>query len=509
MSKRILELRRQQSEILTEARTISDKAGGEKRALDEAEASRFDELMGKADAFQKDIEREERAGSFAAAQQQGEDDPNRLGMGEGEVRAYSLTRAIRAAANHATGQRDAWKEAGLELEASQAVAKRMGRDPQGFFVPMDVQERRSPERRDLNVTTGSAGGDMVATDLLADSFIDLLRNRMVVRQAGATVLTGLQGDIAIPRQTGGATAYWVAESGAPTESQQTVDQVTLTPKTVGAYTDFSRKLLKQSSMDVERFVRADLTNVIALAIDLAALHGTGASNQPTGIAATSGIGSVAGGTNGLAPAWAHIVGLETEVAIDNADIGRLGKSPLRVHMESIGFGVALQSFGSTYFGNGARPGGVLEHPGRLSEQAIKRLEKDFNADHGGLENSHRLKILEEGMKYSPVGVPPEEAQFLESRVFQLGEMARIFRIQPHMVGDLSKSSNNNIEQQSLEHVIYTLQPWLVSIEQSLRRSLLLQNEKRNQSFEHAVNGLLRGDFAARYAGYAVGLAQRE
>jgi len=323
MSKRILELRRQQSEILTEARTISDKAGGEKRALAEAEASRFDELMGEADAFQKDIEREERAGSFAAAQQQGEDDPNRLGMGEGEVRAYSLTRAIRAAANHATGQRDAWKEAGLELEASQAVAKRMGRDPQGFFVPMDVQERRSPERRDLNVTTGSAGGDMVATDLLADSFIDLLRNRMVVRQAGATVLTGLQGDIAIPRQTGGATAYWVAESGAPTESQQTVDQVTLTPKTVGAYTDFSRKLLKQSSMDVERFVRADLTNVIALAIDLAALHGTGASNQPTGIAATSGIGSVAGGTNGLAPAWAHIVGLETEVAIDNADIGRL------------------------------------------------------------------------------------------------------------------------------------------------------------------------------------------
>ena len=184
--------------------------------------------------------------------------------------------------------------------------------------------------------------------------------------------------------------------------------------------------------------------------------------------------------------------------------GLVGKSPLRVHMESIGFGVALQSFGSTYFGNGARPGGVLEHPGRLSDQAIKRLEKDFNADHGGLSNAHRLKILEEGMKYSPVGVPPEEAQFLESRIFQLGEMARIFRLQPHMVGDLSKSTNNNIEQQSLEHVIYTLQPWLVSVEQSLRRSLLLPKEKRNLSFEHAVNGLLRGDFAARYAGYAVG-----
>jgi HK97 family phage major capsid protein len=177
--------------------------------------------------------------------------------------------------------------------------------------------------RDLVVGTPTAGGNLVATDLMSQSFIELLRNKMIVRAAGATVLAGLVGDVAIPRQTGGATAYWVAESGAPTESQQTVDQVALTPKTVGAFTDISRKLLKQSSIDVEMFVRNDLATVLALAIDLAALHGSGASNQPTGIASTSGIGSVVGGTNGLAPAWSHIVDLESEVAIDNADVGAL------------------------------------------------------------------------------------------------------------------------------------------------------------------------------------------
>ena len=165
---------------------------------------------------------------------------------------------------------------------------------------------------------------MVATDLLASNFIDLLRNRMVLQAAGATMLTGLVGNIAIPRQTGGATAYWVAENNSPTESQQAVDQVPMTPKTVGAYTDIARKLIMQSSVDVEAFVRRDLSTVQALAIDLAGLHGTGASNQPTGVAITSGIGSVVGGSDGAAPTWANIVSLETEVAQDNADLGSLG-----------------------------------------------------------------------------------------------------------------------------------------------------------------------------------------
>jgi HK97 family phage major capsid protein len=240
--------------------------------------------------------------------------PNLLGMDEKEVRAYSLVRAINAAA---TGD---WRGAELEREASEAVARQLGRSPEGFFMPLDVQR----QKRDLTAGTDSAGGYFVDTELRSQSFIEMLRNRMMVKQAGATILGGLVGDVAIPKQSGGATYYWVAESGAPTESAQTAAQVSLTPHTGGAYTDISRKLLKQSSIDVENFVRSDLATVCALGLDLAALHGTGADNQPTGIAATSGIGSVAGGDNGAAPDWDDIIDLETAVAVDNADLGSLG-----------------------------------------------------------------------------------------------------------------------------------------------------------------------------------------
>lgn len=240
-------------------------------------------------------------------------DPN-IGMNPQEIRQYSLVKAINAAA---TGD---WRNARLELEASEAVAKRMGITPQGLFVPYDWM---AGEQRDVVKGTATAGGHTVATNLLAQNFIDLLRNRMVLQQAGITVLSGLVGDVAIPRQTGGATAYWVAESGAPTESLQAFDQVTMNPKTLGAFTDMSRRLLKQSSLDVEAFVRTDLATIAGLEIDRAGLHGLGSSNQPTGIAATAGIGSVAGGTNGLAPTRTHLVGLETEVAQDNADVGNL------------------------------------------------------------------------------------------------------------------------------------------------------------------------------------------
>lgn len=179
-------------------------------------------------------------------------------------------------------------------------------------------------KRDLVVGTPTAGGNLVAENLLAANFIDLLRNRSALMgQNMATMLTGLIGDVAIPKQTGGATGYWLAESGTPTESQQTIGQVPLTPKTVGAYTDISRKLLQQSSIDVEAFVRGDLATVLGLAIDLAGIAGTGANNQPRGILNTVGIGSVIGGTNGAAPTWANIVALESEVAAANADVGRL------------------------------------------------------------------------------------------------------------------------------------------------------------------------------------------
>ena len=232
-----------------------------------------------------------------------------IGMSDKEVRSFSIVRAIQALS---TGS---WKDAGFELECSRAAAKKLGRDPQGIFLPADVL------RRDLTVGTATAGGHTVGTDLASDSFIEMLKNRMAVAAMGARTLTGLVGNIAIPRQSSGATAYWVAESGAPTESAQAFDQVTMSPKTVGAFTDISRKLLLQSSLDVEAFVRSDLASTLALAIDLAALNGSGANNQPTGIINTSGVGAV-DLTGGIS--WADCVELETDVAAANADVGSLG-----------------------------------------------------------------------------------------------------------------------------------------------------------------------------------------
>ena len=237
-------------------------------------------------------------------------DDNSIGMSQKESRQFSVVRAINALVTND------WSKAGLEKEASIAQGQKLGKDARGFFLPTDVQ-------RDLTVGTATAGGHTVSTDLLSGSFIDMLRNKMTVMDLGATMLTNLNGNVAVPRQTGGSTAYWVAESGAVTESAQAFDQVSMSPKTVGAFSDLSRKLLLQSSIDIENFVRNDLATTLAIEIDRAAIHGSGSSNQPAGILATSGIGDVAGGTNGAAPTYAHIVGLETQVAQDNADTGSL------------------------------------------------------------------------------------------------------------------------------------------------------------------------------------------
>ena len=239
-----------------------------------------------------------------------------IGMSRTEAKRFSFVRALNALANPTN--RKAQEEAAFEREASDAFGAKLGRSAQGFFVPVEVQTR------DLVAGTPTAGGNTVATNLLAGNFIELLRNKLALTGMGAQFLSGLVGQIAIPRQTSGATSYWVAESGAPTESQQAFDQVTMSPKTVGAFTDISRKLLLQSSIDVESFVRNDLATVLALAIDLAAINGSGASNQPTGILNTAGIGAVVGGTNGLAPTWAHMVDLESQIAVANADVASMG-----------------------------------------------------------------------------------------------------------------------------------------------------------------------------------------
>lgn len=244
-----------------------------------------------------------------------ETDPS-IGMTPKEIAQFSIMDGIRAVCDPRNV--DLQKKAGLVFEASRAFAAKIGKAPRSFFVPPDVLFQR-----DITGLTDAAGGYLVATTQIATSFIELLRNRMVLRQAGATIMDGLMGDIAIPKQTGGATAYWVAENSAVTESNQTFGQLALAPKTVGAFTDLSRKLIIQSAPSAETVVRNDLSRVLAIEIDRVGLHGTGVAPQPPGIAATSGIGSVVGGTNGKTITYAHVVGLETEVAIDNADVGAL------------------------------------------------------------------------------------------------------------------------------------------------------------------------------------------
>jgi HK97 family phage major capsid protein/HK97 family phage prohead protease len=238
-----------------------------------------------------------------------------IGMSEKEVKSYSMIRAINALANPT--DQAAQRAAAFERETSDAVAKVMGKASRGMFVPYEVQ------KRDLLVGTASAGGNTVATDLLSGSFIDILRNAMVIDRLGARMMTGLVGQIAIPKQSGSATAYWVAENASPTESQQTFAQVTMTPKTVGAYTDISRRLLLQSSISVDGLVQQDLATVLGLAIQQAAINGSGASNQPSSIL-TQVTAGVVGGTNGLAPTWANIIALETAITSANADVGTMG-----------------------------------------------------------------------------------------------------------------------------------------------------------------------------------------
>lgn len=234
-----------------------------------------------------------------------------VGLSQAEAKRFSLMRAINAAANKN------WKGAEFEKEASDQIAKNLGRDAQGFFVPYEVQ------KRDLTSLTAGAGGNLVGTDHLGGEWINLLRNQMVIRSLGARVLSGLKGNVAIPRLSGAATAYWVAQNGATTESNQTFEQLALSPKTVGTYTDIGRTLMTQSDPSVERLVMEDIAQVIGIEMDRVAVHGSGSGNEPTGIIATSGIGDVAGGTNGLAPTWAHIVELETDVSVSNAAVGKL------------------------------------------------------------------------------------------------------------------------------------------------------------------------------------------
>ena len=200
-----------------------------------------------------------------------------------------------------------------------------------------------------------------------------------------------------------------------------------------------------------------------------------------------------GGTVRLKPTDVlHIPGLGFD--------GLVGYSPIAMAKNAIGLAIATEEYGAKFFSNGATPGGLLEYPGTVKNPDA--IRESWNKGFGGSSNSNKVAILEEGMKYTPISISPNEAQFLETRKFQINEIARIFRVPPHMVGDLEKSSFSNIEQQSLEFVKYTLEPWLIRWEQSMARALISQKDKAAYFIKFNVDGILRGDYQSRMSGYA-------
>ena len=237
---------------------------------------------------------------------------NEVGLDQKEIKRFSFLRALNALANPT--DRQAQEAAAFEREVSDAASKKYEKPANGILVPNEVLQR------DLNVGTATAGGNLVPTELLAGSFIDILRKRMAVMATNPTMLTGLSGNVSIPRMTSTSTAYFVGESGAPTESQQAFDQVNMTPKTIGAFVDYSRRLLLQSSIDVETMIRDDIAKVIATKLDKSAIYGSGSSNEPLGIKDTTGVGTSTITTFGT---FAEYIALETDVAAANADVANM------------------------------------------------------------------------------------------------------------------------------------------------------------------------------------------
>lgn len=242
-------------------------------------------------------------------------DSSDIGLSDKEAQEFSFMRAINYLANPLDG--GAREAAAFELECSRAYGDKIGVDAKGIYVPAEVQ-------RSQNTGSSADGGALVPTNLATGSFIELLRNRMLTLQMGAQMLTGLSGNVEIPKQTGGASVYWVGEETDVDETGAAFDKVDLAPKTMGAFTDISRRLMLQSSMDVEALIRRDLAFALALELDFVALFGQGSANKPNGVANTSGVGSVEFGADGGALTYAKVIELWADIANSNADIGTLG-----------------------------------------------------------------------------------------------------------------------------------------------------------------------------------------
>lgn len=257
-----------------------------------------------------------------------------LDMGTSEVKKYSMLKAIRALAS------GDWKNAGLELEASIAIADKLGKESRGFFVPYEIQTRAQ------NVTTGSAGGVLVPVELQMSSFVEMLRAKSVVMGLGARTLNGVVGNVDIPKQTSASTAYWVAEDGAATDSQAAFANIRLSPKTLANAVPITRRMLEQTDGSFDSLITMDIANVMALALDLAILEGDG-TNKPLGITGTVGVNTQTVTTAG-SPSWAELVGFETAIDADNALVGNLAyvttpsvKGNLKVTKKDAGSGIYL------------------------------------------------------------------------------------------------------------------------------------------------------------------------
>lgn len=283
-----------------------------------------------------------------------------------EKARYSMMRAVRAALENK------WEGAGFELECSNEIARQLGRGPQnerGFFIPTNIS---FAQRATLTVGTpgaGTSGGTLVATNLQTGSFIEVLRNRARTMQLGATVLSGLVGAVDIPRQTGQVSTYWASETGTVTQSEPTFDKVSLNMKTIGTFAQVTRNMLMQSTPDIDMLLRADLMAAIALGVDLAALSGSGSSNQPLGIANQSGIGSVVGGTNGANISIDNYIDLETQVTAANVPEESLA---YLTGAKAVGSTKKLKSTTGQYLWTDAPGGGRSGTPGEINGYPVAR-----------------------------------------------------------------------------------------------------------------------------------------
>lgn len=300
---KLKDLLEKRSQVVAAMRQITDNPQAQGGDLSDDQAHKFDEMRSELTGLDKQIERRQLLDE-AERRMNGE---TIAGSGDDqfdiEVRNFSLVRAMAAAAGLAV-------DAGREREISVELARRSGLTPQGILVPMQVFEKR------VTTSGGSSAGDLIATDHMGNQFIDILRARLITGRLGATVLSGLHGNVSIPKRTGSVTAGWVAENAAITATDASYDAVTMAPKHVGARTELSRNVLMQSSPDIEMLTRNDMAAVLAQAIDTAAISGSGVGAEPTGVLNVSGIGTA---TLSATPTWAEILAFTADLETANTE----------------------------------------------------------------------------------------------------------------------------------------------------------------------------------------------